>query len=80
MRDNAPPMYAGTLEKALSGKASPRAAIKAMCLQCTGYSRQEIIDCAIAGCPLHAYRPFTGKRVREASGVIDSVGVDATDA
>jgi hypothetical protein len=47
-----------TLREAFSGYASPRKAIKAMCLTCVGYDRQEIKNCSAHGCPLWKYRPF----------------------
>lgn len=43
--------------KALEGKASPRGAIKAFCLECVGYERKEIIFCTAPCCPLYEYRP-----------------------
>ncbi len=46
------------VERALDGTASPRAAIKAMCLSCCGYDRAEIAACPTWRCPLQAYRPF----------------------
>jgi hypothetical protein len=55
------PMYRGTIQKAFDGTASPRAAIKAMCLTCTGDSRTDVRDCTSFGCPLREYRPFQVK-------------------
>jgi hypothetical protein len=52
--------YRSGLEKAYLGKASPRAAIKAMCLHCMCEDRAEITKCTSTGCPLHQYRPFQG--------------------
>ena len=46
------------LAQAFSGSASPRAAIKAMCLTCTDYDRASIKECTGFSCPLWAYRPF----------------------
>ena len=48
----------GIVEKALQGTASPRGAIKACCLTCTHFDRDEIRSCRVILCPLHAYRPF----------------------
>lgn len=52
-------MYA----RALRGELSQRAAIKAKCYQCVCWKRfdggeDRIGRCTVAGCPLHAYRPF----------------------
>ena len=54
----APESAKGTLARAFSGSASPRAAIKAMCLACVGYDRKEITNCSAYACPLWKYRPF----------------------
>jgi hypothetical protein len=48
----------GTLARAFSGSASPRGAIKGMCLACVGFDRQEITNCTGYSCPLWLYRPF----------------------
>ncbi len=52
------PMYKGTMQKAYDGKASPRGAIKAMCLHCVGYQRADITACTGFSCPLWQYRPY----------------------
>ena len=44
--------------RAASGKASPREAIKAQCLQCVGWVREEVRLCTALDCPLWMYRPF----------------------
>lgn len=54
----APESVKGTLREAFSGSASPRKAIKAMCLACTGYDRREVTSCTGYSCPLWKYRPF----------------------
>ena len=43
---------------AVEGRASPRAAIKAFCLECVGWQRSEVTACTALACPLWAYRPF----------------------
>ncbi|MPZ47027.1 MAG: hypothetical protein GEV05_27410 [Betaproteobacteria bacterium] len=58
MRDRAPPKYAGIHTRALAGTASPRMAIRAMCLQCVSYDVAEVRACQITDCPLHKYRPY----------------------
>jgi len=45
-------------ERSYKGENSPRAAIKTMCLYCTGYDRKSIKECSAFACPLHTYRPF----------------------
>ena len=44
--------------RAAVGTASPRAAIKAYCLECMGYIRAEVTQCTGEACPLFLYRPF----------------------
>ena len=43
--------------RAASGKAAPKAAIKAFCYECMGYSRVDIPGCTAVACPLWKYRP-----------------------
>ena len=56
--DDSPVMYAGIVKRAYRGSASPRVAIKAFCLQCVGYLREDVRNCTADGCPLHEYRPY----------------------
>lgn len=60
--ETVPPMYQGTIAKAFTRQSSPRAAIKAFCLYCTGYQRVVVTECTSWACPLHPYRPFTGTK------------------
>jgi hypothetical protein len=57
----APESVKKALTQAFSGSASPRAAIKAMCLCCVGYDRASITNCTGYSCPLWHYRPFQTK-------------------
>lgn len=52
------PMFRPVMEKAYSGDASPGKAIKAKCLECTGYDRMTIRNCTGYSCPLWHYRPY----------------------
>lgn len=56
----APESVRKTLAQSFSGSASPRKAIKAMCLSCVGFDRQEIKNRTSYACPLWQYRPFQG--------------------
>ena len=47
--------------RACAGETSPRGAIKAFCLYCVGYVRQDITNCTAVTCPLYAFRPFVEK-------------------
>ena len=54
-----------TYLKAARGKASPRAAIKAFCLECVGWNRQEVARCTATACPLWTYRPWKDQEQKE---------------
>lgn len=56
--ETAPESAKNTLREAFSGAASPRKAIKAMCLTCVGFQRDAVRDCTGYSCPLWKYRPF----------------------
>jgi hypothetical protein len=51
--------------KAAEGKASPREAIKAQCLECVAWNRAEVRRCTATACPLWMYRPWTGSEEKE---------------
>lgn len=53
----APSSARGILERAYSGK-SKAAALKAFCLRCVGYVREDVRDCTSYDCPLWPYRPY----------------------
>lgn len=61
-----PPKYRKLYRKVQDGKGSPRLCIKLMCLECIGYSANDVRDCQSTICPLHSKRPFkpAGKAVR----------------
>jgi len=56
--ESAPKLYRSGLARAFAGKSSPRAAIKAKCLDCCHWDRAEVVACTVVLCPLHAYRPY----------------------
>jgi hypothetical protein len=56
--EKVPVMYYTTMESALTGKPSRAKAIKAMCLSCSAFVREEITNCRVILCPLYAYRPY----------------------
>jgi hypothetical protein len=57
-----PPLYRAAYVKAVSGNLSPRQAIKAKCLDCCGWQREEVRHCTVRGCPLWPLRPFQTSR------------------
>jgi hypothetical protein len=61
--DDLPSSVKRIVARALAGTASPRAAIKAKCLECVGFVRADITTCTAApgrraACPLWPYRPY----------------------
>lgn len=54
----APQSCQKALREAFSGSASPRQAIKALCLVCVGFDRMAIANCTGWSCPAWKYRPF----------------------
>ena len=49
--------YKNNYIKAVSGK-SRSAGVKAFCLECMGWQREEVRICTSVACPLFLYRPF----------------------
>ena len=56
-----PAIYRAGYLKAVGGR-SPKAAIKANCLECVGWQRAEVTRCSSPACPLYGYRPFQQDR------------------
>lgn len=54
----------GIISRAFAGTTSPRAAIKAKCLDCCHFDRDEVEHCTVILCPLHPYRPYQKARKR----------------
>ena len=59
MRD-VPKLYKGIYKRAMESN-SKAAAIKAFCLECVHYQRNEITDCTDVDCPLFKHRPYQDK-------------------
>lgn len=59
---NAPPKYKAMAERVIAGKgASPRTAIKVMCVMCMGWQAHLVKDCTSRACPLYRHRPGAAK-------------------
>lgn len=56
--ETAPESFRRLLTQAMSGKCSPRTAIKAQCAECIGFDRQAISGCRAYACPLWHFRPY----------------------
>jgi hypothetical protein len=52
-----PDIYRGNYKKAMKGR-NRTAAVKAFCLECVGWQRNEVKECSSVECPLYLYRPF----------------------
>lgn len=52
-----PERYRNNYRKAMSGM-SKAAALKAFCLECTNWEREEVRKCTSPACPLYPYRPY----------------------
>ena len=53
-----PPLYRAGYLRAAAGKASPRAAMKAFCLECMGWDRGAVAACTALACSHYGYRPW----------------------
>jgi hypothetical protein len=57
--ENVPEKFRKLTARALRGECrSPRAAIRAKCLECSNYSTGEAAACTVWRCPLHAINPY----------------------
>ena len=52
-----PVLYKNHYKKAMNGK-NRASAVKAFCLECMGWQRNEVAKCDAVACPLFLYRPF----------------------
>ncbi len=59
--DAIPKAYRPNYLKAMAGK-SKAAALKAKCLDCTNWQRDEIAGCPVRTCSLWPYRPYARDR------------------
>jgi hypothetical protein len=53
-----PKKYRKTYKKAVETNSKPEA-IKAFCLECVCWQKNEIIKCPCLACPLYGLRPYT---------------------
>lgn len=56
-----PPMYQKMLLDLFRGKNSKATALKAKCLDCSCYQKEEITNCPVKQCPLWNFRPYQKK-------------------
>lgn len=58
-----PDIHLANYKKAMMGK-SMKAAIKAFCLECIQWQKEEVRLCTDLGCPLYPYRPYKNRANR----------------
>lgn len=56
-RAEMPEIHRANYDKALRGK-SMKAGIKAFCLECVCWQKEEVRLCTSLACPLYSYRPY----------------------
>jgi hypothetical protein len=56
-----PRIHRANYDEAVSGK-SRKAAIKAFCLECVCWQKEEVRLCTGLECPLYRYRPYQGSK------------------
>lgn len=57
--ENVPASARQMMGRALSGRSkSPRDAIRAKCLECSGFARDEAAACTVWRCPLYHLNPY----------------------
>ena len=56
-RQQIPKIHRATYDTAVKRRGF-RAAIKAFCLECVGWQKEEVRKCTALACPLFAYRPY----------------------
>jgi hypothetical protein len=59
-RKQMPDIHRANYDKAMRGK-SMKAAIKAFCLECVQWQKEEVRLCTDLGCSLYPYRPYKNK-------------------
>jgi hypothetical protein len=56
-----PKTYKWLWYKCFAGVSTRPEAIKAKCIDCSGYIKEEIIECTVKTCPLWNHRPYIKK-------------------
>lgn len=64
----APETQRRVFRSALAGTCSKRDAIKAKCLACCNYDRDEVRSCTVDICPLWRFRPYQARAKSTAEG------------
>ncbi len=56
-RKQIPDIHRANYDKAMRGR-SMKAGVKAFCLECCGWQKEEVRLCSDLACPLYPYRPY----------------------
>lgn len=75
-RADIPKVHRKTYDRAMQGK-SHKSAVKAFCLECVSWQKEEVRLCTSLACPLYSYRPYKEKSRQASEGV--SFGVESTN-
>lgn len=58
VRTSVPDKHKIATLRALTGQTMKAASVKMKCMQCAGYSRDEVTNCTVTTCALHMHRPY----------------------
>lgn len=61
------PLRRTLVERAFKAELSPRQAIKAQCITCSGSVTEEAENCRVTTCALFAYNPYRLKQLEDSN-------------
>lgn len=67
-RSDIPKIYRRTYDRAMQGK-SHKSAVKAFCLECCGWQKEEVRHCTSLACSLYPYRPYKERQNHTSQGL-----------
>jgi hypothetical protein len=71
-REQMPNIHRANYDKAMKGR-SMKAAIKAFCLMCVQWQKEEVRLCTDLACSLYPYRPYKSRSNRCSEGLSFSI-------
>jgi hypothetical protein len=78
-RADMPAVHRANYDLAVSGK-SRKAAIKAFCLECVQWEKEEVRLCTALACPLYAFRPYKASKDCDNQPVLEPESKNAEQA
>ena len=66
-REQIPKIHKANYAKAMRGN-SMKAGIKAFCLECVGWEREQVRLCTDLACPLYPYKPYKSRSKQASQG------------